>query len=227
MGNKKLKFSGILKLIQESDDYIIDDLLDEIDWNIGYTETDYYEYDENGDVKMNVDGAVHLINRLGLDKMTYEPLLAYLNKTEGRTPNISLDTNLHIRVNNVSDQYITQEEAKKYIETICTNISTNGKDINELDTTKLRERDIKTINSSVKRYEDMAKAGHKSNAKKLKAVYDYVNDEDPDICIRMLYYYDYDPIDFGDFIDRYNYMDFKEIKKTFKEFKKYNKNDKK
>ena len=37
MGNKKLKFSGILKLIQESDDYIIDDLLDEIDWTIENT----------------------------------------------------------------------------------------------------------------------------------------------------------------------------------------------
>lgn len=223
MGDKKLKFSGILKLLQESDDYIIDDLLDEIDWNIEYTETDYYERDENGDVNMNVKGGVHLINYLGLNEKRYKPLLAYLNKTEGCKPNVSLDTNLHIRVDNISDQDITQEDAKKYIETICINVSTNGKDINELDITKLRERDINTINRSVKRYEDMAKAGHRSNAKKLKAVYDYVNDEDPDICIRMLYYYDYDPIEFGDFIDRYNYMDFKEIKKTFKDFKKYNK----
>ena len=223
MGNKKLKFSGVLKLLQESDDYIIDNLRDEIDWNIEYTEKDFYEYDENGDVNMDVDGAVHLINYLGLDERIYKPMLSYLDKTEGCVPNISLDTNLHIRVDNVSDQDITQEEAKKYIETICTGVSTNGKDINELDTTKLRERDIKTINRSVKRYEDMAKAGHRSNAKKLKAVYDYVNDYDPDICIRMLYYYDYDPIDFGDFIDRYNYIDFKEIKKTFKKFKKYNK----
>ena len=194
MGDKKLKFSGILKLLQESDDYIIDDLLDEIDWNIEYTETDYYERDENGDVNMNVKGGVHLINYLGLNEKRYKPLLAYLNKTEGCKPNVSLDTNLHIRVDNISDQDITQEDAKKYIETICINVSTNGKDINELDITKLRERDINTINRSVKRYEDMAKAGHRSNAKKLKAVYDYVNDEDPDICIRMLYYYDYDPL---------------------------------
>ena len=34
MGDKKLKFSNVLKLLQESDDYIIDDLLDEIDWTI-------------------------------------------------------------------------------------------------------------------------------------------------------------------------------------------------
>lgn len=227
MGDKKLKFSRVLKLLQEYDDYIIDGLLDEIDWNINYTENDYYEYDKNGDVTMNVKGGVHLINYLGLDERRYKPLLAYLNKTEGRKPNIYLDTNLHICVDNVLSQDITQQDAKKYIETICTNVSTNGKDINELDTTKLRERDINTINRSVKRYEDMAKAGHKSNAKKLKAVYDYVNDEDPDICRRMLYYYDYDPIEFGDFIDRYNYMDYKEIKKVFKKFKKYNKNDKK
>lgn len=227
MGNKKLKFSSVLKLIQESDDYIIDDLLDEIDWTIENTKKDFYEYDENGEVLMNIDGGVYLINYLGLDERNYKPLLAYLSKTEGSKPDISLDTNLHIRIDNIPNQDITQEEAKKYIETICTNVSTIGKDINELDTTKLRERDIKTINRSVKRYEDMAKAGHKSNAKKLKAVYDYVNDNDPDICRRMLYYYDYDPIEFGDFIDRYNYMDFKEIKKTFKKFKKYNKNDKK
>ena len=223
MSDKKLKFSSVLKLIQESDEYIVDGLLDEIDWTIENTKKDFYEHDENGDVNMNVEGGVYLINYLGLDENKYRPTLAYLNKTEGRKPNISLDTNLHIRVDNISEQDITQEEAKKYIETICTNVSTNGKDINELDTTKLRERDINTINRSVKRYEDMAKAGHKSNAKKLKAVYDYVNDNDPDICRRMLYYYDYDPIEFGDFIDRYNYMDYKQIKKAFKKFKKYNK----
>lgn len=223
MGDKKLKFSNVLKLLQESDEYVIDGLLDEINWTIKKTKKDFYEYDENGEVLMNIDGCAYLINYLGLDENKYRPTLSYLSKTEGLKPNVSLDTNMHICVDNIPEQDITQEEAKKYIETICANVSTNGKDINELDITKLRERDIKTINRSVKRYEDMAKAGHKSNAKKLKAVYDYVNDNDPDICRRMLYYYDYDPIEFGDFIDRYNYMDYKEIKKVFKKFKKYNK----
>ena len=221
MSDKRLNFNRVLKMVMCDDEYIKDNLIDEMNYYMNDRKrTDFYE--KNGDEYfMNVEGAVELLHNINIDTDNYLETLQFLNKSyKDRT--LELNTDLNIKITNCDE--INQNELKNYIEEICTNICTNGKRLADIDTTKLTNRDVKTINRAVGRYEDMARAGHKSNAKKLTSVYEYVERYDPDICSRMLYYYDYDDIDICDFIDRYTYMKYKELQKILnKGFKRKNK----
>lgn len=229
MKDKYLNVDKLLDMVQCYDEYYRDNIYDEIEFNIERErKINYFENTDDG-YRCNISGAKHILTVLGLDEREYSQTLDYLKKDDFELDGIKLNTELDICVNGKDEQACI--DGKKFIENICLGICTNGKGLDEIDTSKLRKRDINTINNAVKRYEDMVKAGHKSNAKKLCSVYDYVNDNDPDICRRMLYYYDYDPIDLGDFKDRYNFMDYKEIRKAlnkcFKKDKKKRKKNKK
>lgn len=226
MKDKYLNVDKLLDMAQCFDEYYRDNIYDEIEYNIERErKINYFENTDDG-YRCNITGAKHILSVLGLDENEYSQTLNYLVKDDFKLDGIKLNTELDICVNGKDEQACI--DGKKFIENICLGICTNGKGLDEIDTSKLRKRDIKTINNAVKRYEDMAKAGHESNAKKLCSVYDYINDNDPDICRRMLYYYDYDPIDLGDFKDRYNFMDYKEIRKALNKcFKKDKKKRKK
>lgn len=226
MKDKYLNVDKLLDMVQCFDEYYRDNVYDEIEYNIEKEhKIDFFENTDDG-YRCSVSGAKHIISILGLNENEYSQTLDYLKKDDFDLDGVKLNTELDIRVNGRDEQACA--DGKKFIENVCLGICTNGKNIDEIDTSKLRKRDINTINNAVKRYEDMAKAGHKSNAKKLCSVYDYINDNDPDICRRMLYYYDYDPIELGDFIDRYNFMQYNAIRKAInKNFKKNRKKNNK
>lgn len=171
----------------------------------------------------NPDGCREILDTINRDEDEYIGALLYISKDD--KSDIPVDTEI---IGHVKNNKVDEETVKRYIRRVCLGISTNGKCLSDDELNKLYARDKKTINNSFKKYNDSVKAGHCKNSVNLPKVYDYINNEDPDICKRMLYYYEYDPIELGDFLDRYNFMDYKEIRKAItKSYRKDRKKNKK
>ena len=226
MDKKYLNVDKLLDMLQCYDEYSRENQYDEIEYQMDvYDDISYYKVIDN-EKYCDIKGAKKIIDSLGLDYDEYKDTIEYLNKDDNRD-GIELKTDLKIRVTGGVDNK-ANDDGKSFIEDIVMGICTNGKSIDEIDTSILRKRDIVTINNAMKTYEDSVKAGHKSNPRNLCKVYDYVNDNDPDICRRMLYYYDTDPIDLGDYKDRYNFMEYDKIRKALNKcYKKKRKENKK
>ena len=202
-------------------EWVTQDIKDEID-----------EY--NGSIVMiddqlfcNTDGCREILDTINRDEDEYIGALLYISKND--KSDIPVDTEI---IGAIKNENVDEEILKRYIRRVCLGISTNGKCLSDDELDMLYARDKKTINQSFKIYNDSVKAGHCKNSVNLPKVYDYINNEDPDICKRMLYYYEYDPIELGDFLDRFNYMDYKAIRKAItksfrKDKKKHEKKNKK
>lgn len=182
---------------------------------------------DDGELYCDMNGCRDVLGRINRDEDEYMDALSYISKYD------ESDTTVNTQVaGSVNSKNVDEETIKRYMRRICLGISTNGYCLPDEDLNLLNEKDKMTINNSFKVYNDSIREGNIRNSINLPKVYDYVDKNDPDICRRMLYYYDYDKAELGDFLDRYNYMDYKAIRKAItksfrKDKKKHEKKNKK
>lgn len=227
MDNKRLfnlKVKKVFKVFNFHDKYfkecITKDIIDDLDDGIN---TDKFTILENNKLYCNVYGAKLLASKLNINFSVYEDTLIFLN-SESRKTEKKRDLDIDINLNHNDDIYVNHKAVNDYISDICIGISLNGKSLDEIDKNKLSDKDIKTINGSIRKYNRIAKAGHYNQAHRLTSVYKYIEDNDPNICRRSLYNFDYDIIELEDFARRYDFYDYIEIRKAYKKnVKKFNK----
>lgn len=220
--NKYISVEKLFNMTMFNDEFyrewVTQDIKDEIE-----TGNNNHVFVIDDELFCDMKGCRDILDIINRNEDEYMGSLEYISKNDKSDTHV--DTEI---IGTIKNENVDEEILKRYIRRVCLGISTNGKCLSDDELDMLYARDKKTINQSFKIYNDSIKAGHSKNSVNLPKVYDYINDKDPDICRRMLYYYDYDPVELGDFLDRYNFMDYKKIRKAItKSYRKDKKKNKK
>ena len=226
-----LRVRNIFDMFNFRDEYTIDWIMDDIrdDLIDGKYEDKYY-LDDDGDLWCNVEGADDLAYRLNIDFNEYRRPLRFMNSINFLTED-KIPLNVDIHLDHENSFPIKDSIINKYISGECIGISLNGKRLEEIDIDLLSIKDRNTLNGSIDKYNEKASRGFEQ-CERLKSVYKYVEDNDPDICKRMTYLLDYDWHEYDDFSERYLslFIDCPNITsayaETYKKLKKRRKKDK-
>lgn len=221
-----LKVESVLNLFNCRDN----DRREDIIAYIGYDLEDGINIDkfrDNDDIiYCNVGGAKIISEWLNIDFPYYIDTLTYLNSNKRKTEiKRQLCTDINLKYTEDEQIHFNRKDNNKYISSILQGISLNGKTLDEVDNEKLSDRDIKTINGSINKYNNTAKAGHNDQSDRILNSYKYIEDKDPDIAKRALYNYDYKQVDLDEQYMKLRNMDFctelqKALRANKKKFKK-------
>lgn len=113
-----------------------------------------------------------------------------------------------------------RNELKDYVSKECVGMALNGKRLDEIDIVRLSNKDRTTLNGTIETYNKSAQLNN-SQRIRIKKAFKYIEDNDPDICGRALYNFDYDMRDLEDYRERRHAMEYPHIfSQLFKESEK-------
>lgn len=205
-----LKVKCVLNLYNCRNKYrrqcIKQDIRDDLENNIN---TNKFKIKDNGKLYCNIFGAKIIADWLNVDFSIYAESIAYLNSNK-RLRESKRDLNVLVKLTYDDNPYMhfSDEYTNKYLSNLITSMCLNGKMLDEIDTNTLADRDIETLNSAVNKFNNIAKAGHNEQSYRIMNTYKYINDTDPDICKRALYYFDYDEIDINEQYMKLRHLDY-------------------
>lgn len=193
--------------------YIRDDINDGIN-------TDKFEIKEDDELYCNAYGAGVVARWLNINFDIYENELSFLNACNMLTEDkILLNTDIYLSHNEEDFEpfdEIHPETINNYISYKCAGMCLLGKRLEEIDQNLLSNKDRNTINNTVYTYNDEAKVGNEQ-AERILAAYDYVDKNDPGICIRSLYNFQHEYIDIDEEDDKLSRLNVENMTKCFKE----------
>ena len=171
-------------------------------------------------VYCNVEGAKIIAYWTNTDFSDYEETLIHLNANKRLTEDKpELNTTINLRHDDT--KYFKDEFLNGYISDECLVMALNGKTIKDIDINKCSARDIKTYNMLIKKYNDVAKAGHLEQDYRLSEVFKTLIEKDPDVCKRNMYIHDYNQVDIDEHMMRIkDYEGFIEMKKAITRYRK-------
>ena len=194
-------------------DWIIKDVLDDLEEG---KNTDKYEIKDDGKLYCNLEGAEDIADRTGADFSIYSSTLGFINSISMLTEDkIPLDVDISLTYDDelfevFKDTKLSEEFLNECISDTIVGMSTIGKQLKDIDPIALSNKDRQTINGSVDKYRIVAKDGH-DQPERIKASYDYINTNDPDIISRMVYSLNPTTEDIDEQYMKYRKLDFDEI----------------
>ncbi|HAB65993.1 MAG TPA: hypothetical protein DCE23_01365 [Firmicutes bacterium] len=199
-------------------DWIIDDIKYDLDNGIN---TDKYYVDEHDILWCNINGARDLADRIKCDFKPHKRSLCFLNSINYLTEDkIPLNVDIHLDHSDIDELPIHPETINNFISGECVGMALNGKRLDEIDIVRLSNKDRTTLNGTIETYNKSAQLNN-SQRIRIKKAFKYIEDNDPDICGRALYNFDYDMRDLEDYRERRHAMEYPHIfSQLFKESEK-------